>query len=72
MMVAACMLSIVSVAQTTESLSIADFEITARETKSVAVELTSDREYTAFLFDILLPEGLTIATDARGRLVTKV
>lgn len=68
MMVAACMLSIVSVAQTTESLSIADFEITAGETKSVAVELTSDTEYTNFKFDILLPDGLTIALNSRGKL----
>ena len=68
MMVAACMLSIVSVAQTTESLSIADFEITAGETKSIAVELTSDTEYTAFKFDILLPDGLTIALNSRGKL----
>ena len=68
MMVAACMLSIVSVAQTTESLSIVDFEITAGETKSVAVELKSGTEYTNFKFDILLPDGLTIALNSRGKL----
>ena len=61
MLVAACMLSLVGVAQTTESLKIADFEITAGKTTEVAVELTSDREYTAFQFDVLLPEGLSVA-----------
>lgn len=68
MMIAACMLSVVSVAQTTESLSIADFEITAGETKSVAVEMTSDTEFVAFQFDLLLPDGITIALTERGKL----
>ena len=68
MMIAACMLSVVSVAQTTESLSIADFEIMAGETKSVAVELTSDTEFVAFQFDLLLPDGLTIASTEQGLL----
>lgn len=67
MMVAACLLSAVGVSQTTESLSIANFEITAGETTSVAVELKGGREYTAFKFDILLPEGLSIVTITEDR-----
>ena len=55
------MLSLVGVAQTTESLKIADFEITAGKTTEVAVELTSDREYVGFQFDVILPEGLSVA-----------
>ena len=62
MMIAVCMLSMVGVAQTTESLTIADFDIVAGEQKSVSVELTSDKAYTAFQLDIFLPEGLSIAT----------
>lgn len=69
MLVAACLLSIAaSVAQTTESLAIADFEITAGETKSVAMELTSDMEYVAFQFDMILPEGLSVAQNKKGML----
>ena len=69
MLVAACMLSIAaSVAQTTESLSIADFEITAGETKSVDIKLATDMAYVAFQFDLILPEGLSVALNNRGRL----
>ena len=72
MMIAVCMLSVVSVAQTTESLSIVDFDIVAGETKSVSVDLTSETKFVAFQFDITLPEGLSVATNQQGRLDAKL
>ena len=68
MLVAACMLSLVGVAQTTESLKIANFEITAGESKTVTMELTSDNEYVAFQCDMVLPEGLTVPIVEIGEL----
>ena len=71
-MIAVCMLSAVSVAQTTESLSIADFEIMAGETKIVPVNLTSTTEYVGFQFDLVMPKGVSIALNNKGRLDVKL
>ena len=71
-MIVVYMLSVVSFAQTIESLSINDFDIIAGETTSVPVNLTSSTEYVGFQFDLVLPESLSIALNKQGRLDAKL
>lgn len=45
-------------------LSIQPFSIKAGETKELTICLNNDKEMTAVLFDMILPQGLTIPVDA--------
>lgn len=52
--------STVSIAQ--DRLEIQDFSFDLGETKTLAVDLINEVEYTAFQFDVMLPEGFGIVT----------
>lgn len=51
-----------------DDLSVADIKISAGEEKQIAINLTNpDRQYVACQFDLVLPEGISISKDERGR-----
>lgn len=50
-------------ADTDDLLTIDDFTIEVGQTRTVAVRLSNPSHYTAMQFDIVLPEGLTLADD---------
>lgn len=49
-----------------ERFYISDFEISASETKQLAIQFECNEEYVAFQFNIHLPEGLVPVTSAFG------
>lgn len=52
-----------------DNLSVATVSMTAGETKQVAIELNNPtHQYAAFQFDLVLPEGISIAKNAEGKL----
>ena len=56
-----------------DNLSVADIKLPAGEEKQIAVNLTNaERNYVAFQFDMILPDGVTIAKDNRGRFVASI
>jgi len=54
------------------SLRLEPFSIKPGETKEVVIGLENEVEITAVQFDMLLPEGLTIATDADDELLIDI
>ena len=40
------------------TVAISDFKITAKETKTIAVELNNATSFTAFQMDVVLPDGV--------------
>ena len=56
-----------------DCLTIDDIAINAGETKQVSIGLNnSDKKYTAFQFDLTLPEGITIARNSNGKLMASL
>ena len=67
--IAVCLLSAMNMmAQNEANLSIADFEIQAGETKSISLNMTNSVDITAFECEIVLPEGMSIAKNKKGKL----
>ena len=50
-----------------DELTIERFTIDAGETKEVTVNLTGSQPYIGFQLDVYLPKGITVATEANGR-----
>ena len=56
-----------------EHIEVEDVVLSAGEEKSIAIELVNpERLYSAFQFDLVLPEGISIATNSKGRLVASL
>ena len=56
-----------------DNLSVADIKLAAGEERQIAVNLTNtEHNYVAFQFDLLLPEGVAIAKDSKGRFVASI
>lgn len=56
-----------------DKLKVDDVALTAGEEKLIAIELVnSERLYSAFQFDLVLPEGVSIATNSKGKLVASL
>ena len=56
-----------------DNLSVADLQLTAGEEKQIAVDLTNiEHSYVAFQFDMILPQGVTVAKDNKGRFVANI
>ena len=49
-----------------DKVTIKDFAIQAGETIDVNIELENDASYTAFQFDLYLPEGISLKEDKNG------
>ena len=56
-------------ASETENLSVSSVEIAPGETLKIPVMLTAAKAYTAFQFDVKLPEGLSLANTEAGELL---
>ena len=56
-----------------DQLKVEDVVLTAGEEKPIAIELVNnERLYSAFQFDLVLPEGVSIATNSRGKYVASL
>ena len=56
-----------------DCLTIDDVNINAGETKQVSINLNNpDKKYTAFQFDLTLPEGIAIAKNSNGKLMASL
>ena len=54
-----------------DNLTVSNIELKAGEKKDVTINLkNSSKKYVAFQFDVILPEGITIAKNDRGKLMT--
>ena len=52
-----------------DNLTVSSVELKAGESKDVAINLNnSEKQYAAFQFDIVLPEGISIAKNDKGKL----
>ena len=61
-------MALVALNASADSLFIDDFSIEAGETKQVSINLDNSSEIVALQFEMYLPNGLSVAKDARGRL----
>lgn len=60
-------------AQVGDKLFVSDFNINPGETVAVSVNLSNlETNYAAFQFDLILPEGISIALTKRGKLDVKL
>ena len=57
------------VGQTADHLYAEAVELRAGAVAEVALNLSNEKTYTAYQFDLLLPEGIDIATDENGKLL---
>ena len=56
-----------------DCLAVEHVSMNAGETKQVSINLNSpDKKYTAFQFDLTLPEGVTIAPNDKGKLIANL
>ena len=56
-----------------DNLKVADFELTAGEEKAIDIELINpDKMYVAFQFDLVLPEGVSIAKNKENKLIVSL
>lgn len=55
-----------------DSFTVEPFTIAAGEEKVVTLHLDGTRKYIGFQVDVYLPEGVTIATNSRGKLLLSV
>jgi len=56
-----------------DNLKVNDITLNAGATQEIAIELINpDKTYTAFQFDLVLPEGITIAKNARNKLIASL
>lgn len=67
------LLTVLAVQQASaDSFSIGRFTIAASEQKTVTLHLNGTRSYIAFQMDLYLPQGITIATNSRGKMLMSV
>jgi len=53
-----------------DNVTVSDVTMAAGETKEVAIELVNpDADYSAFQFNLVLPEGFSIAKNDKGKLI---
>ena len=56
-----------------DNLTVADVTLNAGEKKQVSIVLNNpDHQYAAFQFDLVLPEGVSIAKNAKGKLMASL
>jgi len=56
-----------------DNLTVSDFAIDANETKAITIDLANpERKYAAFQFDLVLPEGITIALNKKNKLIASL
>jgi hypothetical protein len=56
-----------------DNLTVSDVEIKAGETVNLAIELNNpSKKYAAFQFDLVLPKGITIAKNDKGKLIASL
>ncbi len=56
-----------------DNLTVADVTMNAGEKKQVSIVLNNpDHQYAAFQFDLMLPDGVTIATNTKGKLIASL
>ena len=56
-----------------DNLTVADVTLNAGDKKQVSIVLNNpDHQYAAFQFDLVLPDGVTIATNTKGKLMASL
>ena len=56
-----------------DNISVNDVKMSAAEEKQISVNLTNtENNYVAFQFDLVLPAGVTVAKDNKGRFVASI
>ena len=56
-----------------DNLTVADVTLNAGDKKQVSIVLNNpDHQYAAFQFDLVLPEGVSIAKNAKGKLMASL
>ena len=56
-----------------DNLSVSNVEIKAGETKEILINLNNpSKKYAAFQFDLVLPDGISIAQNDRGKLIASL
>lgn len=56
-----------------DNVTVSDVTMAAGETKEVAIELVNpDAEYSAFQFNLVLPEGFSIAKNNKGKYIYRL
>ena len=56
-----------------DNLTLESISMKAGETKQAAISLTNpDKQYVAFQFDLVLPDGVTVATNNKGKLMASL
>ncbi len=56
-----------------DNLTVADVTMNAGDKKQVSIVLNNpDHQYAAFQFDLVLPDGVTIATNTKGKLIASL
>ena len=72
MIIMIAMLTMVGIASA-DNLTVSDVELSAGETKEITIDLNNpDKVYTAFQFDLVLPEGVTIALNNKNKLIASL
>ena len=56
-----------------DNLKVANVELKSGETKEIAIELNNpSKKYAAFQFDLVLPDGISIAKNDKGKLIANL
>ena len=56
-----------------DNISVNDITLSAGEEKQITINLTNtENNYVAFQFDLVLPAGVTVAKDNKGRFVASI
>ena len=72
LMITAVLLTVVGRAHA-DNLKVANVELKAGETKEMAIELNNpSKQYAAFQFDLVLPDGVAIAKNNKGKLIASL
>ncbi len=72
LMIMAVLLTVVGRTQA-DNLKVANVEMKAGETKEIAIELNNpSKQYAAFQFDLVLPDGISIAKNDKGKLIANL
>ena len=62
-----CLIQVLNKVSAADVITISDFRMTIGETKEFSISLNNDVAYTAFQFDLLLPDGMTIESYSANR-----
>ena len=72
LMITAVLLTVVGRIQA-DNLKVANVELKAGETKEMAIELNNpSKQYAAFQFDLVLPDGVSIAKNNKGKMIASL